>query len=157
MTFEEIMRLASKQRLGVVSTLAANGEPQSAVVGIGVAASGDILFDTLASTRKARNLRRDPRVSMVIGWDEEQTIQLQGLADEPCGAALDDLKAVYYRAHPDGPSRLGWPDLIYVRVKPTWVRYSDFRGGESRVVEVLGQGGADDRVPGAEKVVAVDD
>jgi PPOX class probable F420-dependent enzyme len=135
MTFADIMELASPLRLAVVATIAEDGSPQSAVVGIAVAPSGDVVFDTLADTRKARNLRRDPRVSLVIGWDDAQTIQLQGLADEPQGSELETLKASYFQAHPDGPSRLTWPGLIYVRVRPTWARYSDFREGSQRVVE----------------------
>jgi hypothetical protein len=27
-------------------------------------------------------------------------------------------------AYPNGPSRLNGPGLIYVRVRPTWIRYS---------------------------------
>ena len=31
------------------------------------------------------------------------------------------------RAFPDGPTRLSWPGIAYFRVRPRWVRYSDFR------------------------------
>jgi len=35
--------------------------------------------------RGAQNLRRDSRAALVVEWDEEQTLQLQGRADEPFG------------------------------------------------------------------------
>jgi len=94
------------------------------------------VFDTLGNTRKCANLRRDPRVAFVIGWDEEQTVQLQGLADEPAGDELARLQALYFAAFPDGPSRLSWPGITYFRVRPTLLRYSDFRGAEPVVVEL---------------------
>ena len=116
-------------RLAVHATVSPVGAPQAAVVGFAVTDQFEIVFDTLESTRKAQNLRRDPRVALVIGGmvaGDERTVQLEGIADEPAGAELDRLKRVYYSAYPDGPSRLAWAGLIYVRVRPTWVRFSDY-------------------------------
>ena len=75
------------------------------------------------------NLRRFARIALVVGWEEEQTVQIEGVADEPTGAELDRLKLVYFAAYPDGPERQVWKDITYVRVRPTWARYSDFRSG----------------------------
>jgi general stress protein 26 len=133
MTRAQLIAFIRKHRLGVEASVAATGTPQAAVVGIAVSDDLELVFDTLASTRKCANLRRDPRVAFVIGWDEEQTVQLEGVADEPAGAELARLQAVYFAAFPDGPSRLSWPGITYFRVRPTWVRYSDFRAGESIV------------------------
>ncbi len=105
------------------------GAPQAAVVGYGVSDDLDLVFDTLDTTRKVDNLRHDPRIALVIGWDEEQTVQIEGVADEPKGAELERLKAVYFGAYPDGPARQAWKGITYVRVRPSWVRYSDFRPG----------------------------
>jgi hypothetical protein len=60
---------------------------------------------------------------------------VEGVADEPAGAELERLKAAYYAVYPDGPSRTGWPGLIYVRVRPTWVRYSDFGRNPPEIIE----------------------
>jgi hypothetical protein len=38
-------------------------------------------------------------------------------------------------AYPDGPSRLSWPGLIYVRVRPTWIRYSNYSVDLPEIVE----------------------
>jgi pyridoxamine 5'-phosphate oxidase-like protein len=99
------------------------------VVGYGVSDDLEIVFDTLGTTRKMANLRRDPRVALVVGWDEEQTVQIEGIADEPNGAELERLKLVYFAVYPDGPTRETWKDITYVRVRPTWARYSNFRPG----------------------------
>jgi hypothetical protein len=58
------------------------------------------------------------------------------VADEPAGAELEALQRRYFEQFPDGPSRLAWPGITYFRVRPTWVRYSDFRGAEPRIVEL---------------------
>ena len=33
----------------------------------------EVVFDTVERTRKYRNLRVDPRIALVIGWDDEIT------------------------------------------------------------------------------------
>src|SRR5882762_382246 len=89
MNRRDLVAFIRRHQWGVVSTLAApGGGPQSAVVGVAVNDQLELVFDTLASTRKAQNLRRDPRVSVVIGWDDEQTVQYEGMADEPAGPEL---------------------------------------------------------------------
>jgi len=112
-----------------------SGAPQAAVVGFAVSDDLELVFDTLDTTRKVRNLRHDPRTALVVGWDNEETAQIEGIADEPKGADLERLKRVYFEAYPDGPQRQAWKGITYVRVRPTWVRYSDFRPG-GRIVEL---------------------
>ena len=121
----ELIRFVQRLRLGVVSSLAIDGAPQSAVVGIATSDAGEIVFDTLGSSRKARNLRRDPRVSLVV-WQNERTVQIDGIADEPAGAHGDRLREVYFAAYPDGRARLAWPGLTHFRIRPSRARSSDF-------------------------------
>ena len=54
----------------VVSYLSPEGAPQSAVVGIAVTPELEIIFDTVASSRKYRNLKARPRCSIVM-WTGE--------------------------------------------------------------------------------------
>ena len=134
-TLLDFMRL---HRLAVQASVSAAGVPQAAMVGFAVTDQFEIVFDTLHTTRKARNLRQNPHVALVIGgWvpNDERTVQYEGEADEPTGAELDRLKQVYYAAYPDGPGRASWPGLIYVRVRPTWVRYSDYNKDPPEIVE----------------------
>lgn len=118
--------LFRKHRLGVVATVSPDGDPQSALVGIAVTKDLEIIFDTLSTTRKCQNLRKCPKISAVVGWDQEITVQCEGEADEPTGAELDDLKETYFAVYPDGRDRQTWDGITYFRIKPTWVRYSDF-------------------------------
>src|SRR5689334_3234619 len=135
MTRAELLAFLRMHRLAVVSTVH-DGAPQAAVVGIAVGDDLEIIFDTLTTSRKYQNVRADPRVALVIGWDAEQTAQLEGVADFPTGAELTACKQVYFAAWPDGPEREAWPNIGYVRVRPTWVRFSDFGEAPARVEEM---------------------
>jgi pyridoxine/pyridoxamine 5'-phosphate oxidase len=118
--------------------VSAGGSPQSAVVGIAVSDAFEIVFDTLASSRKAQNLRANPRVAFVIGGTrdgDERTVQFEGTADEPTGADLARLQQIYFARFPDGPERQSWPGLVYVRVRPAWIRYSDFGSDPPEIIE----------------------
>ena len=71
------------QRLAVLSSISAvDGKPQSALVGIAVTPNFEIVFDTLQSSRKYRNLIQNPAVSFVIGCAGEITVQFEGAARE---------------------------------------------------------------------------
>lgn len=129
MTRGELLQFLRKHRYAVQATTTAGGAPQAAVIGIAVTDALELVFDTLSTTRKAINLRRDARIALVIGWDEEQTVQLEGIADEPTDSELARLKRVYFERFPEGPERERWPDITYFRVRPAWARYSDFRPG----------------------------
>ena len=138
MSTDDLLAFMRRYRLGVQASIGNDSAPQAAVVGIAITDRFEIVFDTLVSTRKLQNLRRNPRVAFVIGGvtdGEARTVQYEGIADEPSGDELDTLKAIYYAVYPDGPSRLAWPGLTYVRVRPLWIRYSDFSANPPEIVE----------------------
>ncbi len=108
--------------LAVVSYLSAEGTPQSAVVGIAVTPELEIVFDTVASSRKYRSLKARGECSVVI-WSGEVTVQYEGIAEE----TMDDrYREAYFKKMPDGRDRLSWPGITYFVVRPKWIRYSDF-------------------------------
>jgi uncharacterized pyridoxamine 5'-phosphate oxidase family protein len=125
----ELIAFVRRHRYAVQASTAVDGSPQAAVVGIAVTDGLEIVFDTLDTTRKLQNIRQNPKVALVVGWDEEQTVQLEGVADEPTGDELARIKRVYFDAFADGPEREQWQGITYVRVCVTWARYSDFRPG----------------------------
>jgi pyridoxine/pyridoxamine 5'-phosphate oxidase len=125
----------SGQRLAVLGSISPEGMPQSALVGIAVTEDLEIVFDTLDSTRKYRNLTSNAKASLVIGWEGEKTIQFEGEASLPKGEELDRYKSVYFAAWPDGPSRQDWSGLVYFVVRPRWIRFSDFNQQPPLIVE----------------------
>ena len=127
-----------RHRVAVQTSASATGAPQAALVGVAVSDDFEIVFDTLQTSRKAQNLRRDPRIALVIGgWGDcaTETVQYEGVADEPSGTELERVRNLYFGVYPDGRERLNWPGLIHVRVRPTWLRYSDFGQAPDTMLE----------------------
>ena len=124
--------------MAVQASVSADGAPEAAVVGIVVTDSFEVFFDCTTVSRKVGNLRANPKIALVIGGTvsgDERTVQLEGIADEPAGKDLARLKKVYFKAYPDGRGRETWPDIAYFRVRPTWVRYSDYNQIPPVIVE----------------------
>jgi pyridoxine/pyridoxamine 5'-phosphate oxidase len=138
MTRDALLEFMRSEKYAVQTSVSPSGLPQAAVVGIAVTDRFEIVFDTLASSRKAPNLRANPTIALVIGGTregDERTVQYEGTADEPSGGELERLLAAYYARFPEGPERRAWPGLIYVRVKPTWIRYSHFGSDPPEISE----------------------
>lgn len=111
---------------------------QAAVVGIAVSDRFEIVFDTLDSSRKAINLRRNSAIALVIGGTDdgdERTVQYEGIADEPSGDERERVRELYFSRFPDGRDRLSWPGLTHVRVVPTWIRYSNYNTSPPQILE----------------------
>ncbi len=133
-----VLEFMRGHRLAVQASTAANGAPQAAVVGVAVSDRGELVFDTLRTSRKCFNLRHDPRIALVMGWDLEdgRTLQLEGLADEPHGADRVRLQAVYLATFADGAERADDPATTYFRVRASWLRLSDFRTTPPTITEL---------------------
>ncbi len=126
----DLLEFMRSHSWAVQASASPGGDVQAAIIGFAVTDDLQVVFQTLSSTRKARNLRENPRIALVIGgWDaaDERTVQYEGAADEPRGAELERLKAIYFQRFPEGWTHKLWPGWVLVRARPAWVRYSDFR------------------------------
>jgi hypothetical protein len=122
----ELLSYLRAQPLAIEATVTPQGTPQAAVLGVAVTNRCELLFDTVTPSRKHQNLVKNPCVAFVIGWEHERTVQYEGIAEIPTAAELPDVQACYFERFPDGANRRSWPGLVYWRVRPAWIRYSDF-------------------------------
>jgi general stress protein 26 len=127
----DLLRYVRLHTLAVVATSGPDGEPQSALVGVGCTDSLELVFDTLSTTRKHQNLMRDARIAVTFSGPGEKTLQLEGLALTVSLAGVEDAtyREAYYRSWSSGRDRLEWPGLVYWRISPRWARYSDYDRG----------------------------
>jgi general stress protein 26 len=132
MTKQELYTFLSSRDLAVLATINAQYAPEAALIGFAVTPDLEILFDTVKSSRKYLNLIANPRVALVIGWDYETTLQYEGEA-EP---ARQDDREIYFAKFPDGRDRLSWPGIVHFKVRPRWIRYSDFNKTSDRIFEM---------------------
>jgi hypothetical protein len=130
-----VYEFVAAQKLAVVSSAGPGDAPQSALVGIALTPSLEIVFDTLGQSRKARNLVREPKCSLVICCSGEVTVQLEGLATQRRPDEEGEWKEAYFQAWPECRDHLRWPGLMYFVVSPTWIRYSDYGQSPPEIVE----------------------
>lgn len=138
MNRRQLLKFLRSHDLAVQSSVSDLGEPQAAVVGFAITDKFEFVFDTIDSTRKIANLRRNPMIALTIGGltdNDERTVQCNGIADEPTGLALNHLKDAYFSVFPDGKDRQSWQGITYVRVRPLWMRFSDFNCDPPKIVE----------------------
>jgi Pyridoxamine 5'-phosphate oxidase len=123
------------EKLAVISSASPGGAPQSALVGIAVTPELEIIFDTLNTTRKYRNLMAMPECSFVIGCSSEVTVQYEGVAEEPGGAERERWKEIYFRIWPECREHEKWPGITWIAVRPRWIRYSNFEKQPPEIAE----------------------
>jgi pyridoxine/pyridoxamine 5'-phosphate oxidase len=128
MTLEEIFDIAKRKRFLVVSTVNESGAPEAALMGFALTEAKEVVFDTMSTSRKAVNLARNSAAALVIGWDDNISLQIEGIARRPVGDDLASAKEAYFREWPDGRARETWPNIAYVVVQPKWIRYSNYSG-----------------------------
>jgi len=130
-----LLTFVRRHPFAALATVNASGEPQVAIVRFVATAEFEIVFNTTEATRKATNLRQNPKVAIAIGWDESQTIQIEGLADEPRDRELDRVKKAYSESYPEFfHARQRAKGLVYFRVRPNWMCYGDFRQNPASIV-----------------------
>ncbi|HWV75996.1 MAG TPA: pyridoxamine 5'-phosphate oxidase family protein [Isoptericola sp.] len=126
---------------GVVSTLGPDGGPQSAYLTLAVTARGELVFDAREGSRKVANLRRDPRVAVVVGGADGTTLQVEGLADVPVGADRARCAEAYAEAFPRFAASLVDPGIVVVRVVARWARWGDYRTSPPVMEQLVGDAG----------------
>jgi len=119
----EFMRARSQ---GVIATAGPDGRPEAALMDIVVTPDLDIIFETTDQTRKFANLSARPAVSFVVGWNGGETLQYDGIVQQPAGRAMEEIERLYVAAFPQKASHPDWPGNHYFLVRPTWIRFSNY-------------------------------
>ena len=133
---EIILRFLHTHTLGVVSTMSPEGKPQSAVVEFGETPHLEIIFDTFDTYRKYHNLKQNPAVSFVIGWNNEKTLQYEGTARELSGNEATTYQEIYFAKNPKARKFAENAIVRYFLVTPAWIRYADLLVNPWQVEEI---------------------
>jgi hypothetical protein len=147
MSRADLVKFLREVPLLTLATLSLDGAPQATLLGVAVSHDLELVFDTLDTTRKFLNIRRDPRVAFVFGKaggyvygeHDERTLQYEGVAEIPTGEELKRAQALYFGLFPEGRERLKWPHITYVRTRPTWIRFSDYNQNPPLIAELGGE------------------
>jgi general stress protein 26 len=136
MTNEGLYRFIAKHKLGVLATISPSSDPQAAMVGIAVTSELELVFDTVKTSRKYQNLTANPSIAFVIGGDEEITVQYEGDATEIQAATHQKYFDTYFEKWPECRDHLKWSGIVHFKVRPKWIRYSDFNRDSFEISEL---------------------
>ena len=131
-----ILDFIKKHTIGVVSTVSPKNTPEAAVVEFGQTEDHEIIFDTLSDSRKYKNLQTNNYVALVIGWDEDITVQYEGQASELSGEELTKYKVIFFKKLPHARKWEKVKGIKFFKIVPNWIRYSDLRKHPWDVFEV---------------------
>ncbi len=112
------------QALAVVSSIW-EGKPQSAVVAFSQKGDFELIFGTSNTSRKYRNLMADPNTSVVIGWDDDKTVQYEGIATEVSKEETAEYRDIHLTKNPDSATYSLLETQRYFKITPRWIRYTD--------------------------------
>lgn len=93
MTEDEITAFLAEQRTATLVTLGATGHPHAVAMWFGLI-DGVIWFETKAKAQKALNIRRDPRVTVLVE-DGLTYDQLRGVSIEGRAEVVEDADALW--------------------------------------------------------------
>ncbi|MGK5728541.1 PPOX class F420-dependent oxidoreductase [Streptomyces sp. URMC 124] len=128
---EETRQLLDGKNYATVATINRDGGPQTSVVWIG--REGDtVVFSTTAGRLKARNLAREPRISLTV-FDTENpyhSVDIRGTAEliEDPDKELPRRLSQKYRGE-DPPAEPD--DVVRLVVRVTPQKVTGFRGGRA--------------------------
>ncbi|WP_306362570.1 pyridoxamine 5'-phosphate oxidase family protein [Nocardia sp. CC227C] len=93
MTDQEITDFLARSRIATLATLGPTGMPHLTAMWYGLI-DGQIWFETKAKSQKAVNLRRDPRVTVLVEAGDTYD-QLRGVSIEGRAEIVDDPEALF--------------------------------------------------------------
>lgn len=131
-----VLDFIKQQGLAVLSTVDKDGSPQAAVIGFGETNNFEIIFGTDNSSRKYANIQNNPKVAFVIGWDENNTVQFEGLAEELLSKDIQLVRDNYWSKSPMAEKYHANEGQRYFIVKPKWIRYTNLNIEPWEVIEI---------------------
>lgn len=125
-----------KHEIAVISTVTPEGNPEAAVIEFGDTDELELIFDTLTTYRKYKNLQHNNQVAFVIGWDEDITVQYEGETHELFGEEQEKYKQIYFQKNPKARKWEQKQETRYFKVIPRWIRYSNLNTNPWEIYEI---------------------
>ncbi len=135
----EILSFLDSSPLCVITTNDRGGKyPESALVAFDQYDNFEIVFETFDDSRKYANLQSDKHVSLVVGFSPKTqiTLQYEGIAEEIRPENYEKyIKHFLAKDTPCSEKFLRDLRVKFFKIKPKWLRYSDYRGKTPRIIE----------------------
>ncbi len=122
---QRILGFLKHHQIGVIATTKSGLQPEAAAVEYGETEDLELIIDTFVNSRKWGNIQKNPRVAFVVGWDQDITVQYEGRVTQLQGEELTKSKNTYFAKNPRAQKWEGREGVIYFKIVPTWIRYTD--------------------------------
>ena len=128
-TARDARQLLRAHRYGALSTLSKkfDGHPFGSITPYLVDHDGSLLILISALAEHTKNIRHDPRVSLITHNQEDSHIQTQGRITLVGSAALEPKRELagkrYLRYFPEAQTYYDMPDFQFYRIVPQALRY----------------------------------
>lgn len=142
-THVDFMEFLKSKLVAVLSTVAPDGQPESATVYFTVQQNFSFYFMTKNFSEKYKNLEHNPKVALVVGTENEPvTAQIQGTAEKITDPKESDIKlnelmdnimrneyvAPLFQMSPPDKN-----DVVVYKITPFWIRWLDLRAEKEKV------------------------
>lgn len=124
-TKAKIFNILKSEKQAALSYLHGD-QPRSAIIDFSETEELEILFVTLTGYRKYEDLKKHPKVSLVLGGKDNITVQYEGVAEEL--SKLQFLPYLKYHLQKN-PVEAKFSEMLearFFKVHPAWVRYADY-------------------------------
>ena len=133
---QTILNFLKTQILGVVSTIdSQTSKPESALVAFSETDNLEIIFGTFNDTRKVPNILKNPHISFVVGFGDV-TVQYEGTAKFTEGEEEKKCRDTHLAKNPASKKYAFDPKQRFLKVSPTWIRYSDLSSTPETIFEI---------------------
>ncbi len=131
-----ILDFIRRHKLAVLSTVSPEHTSESAALEFGETDKLELIFDCFETAKKYQNLLANKNVSIVIGWDNDITVQYEGEAHELIGDEKEKYQELYWQKNPKARRWAAQKGIRYFKIMPKWIRYSDLNKKPWEIIEV---------------------
>lgn len=130
-----VLAFLKNHSLMAVATVNEAGRPEAAAVTYAERSNLELVFETLATTDKCRNLLQNPAVACVV-WDTAVTVQYRGVARELADDESETVIGEYVAKNPLSRKLVGVEGAKFFKVVPSYIRYTNVSVTPWQVLEL---------------------
>jgi general stress protein 26 len=133
---DKILQFLSNHEECVIATVNNNGKPEAATVGFSQNNKLQLVVGTNMKTRKFKNIKQNPSVAIVVGFEGEVTLQYEGTASLIPNDEQEARLKPHFEKLPGVEKFKDEPGQVYFLIEPTWIRYTDYSIHPEQVEEI---------------------
>ncbi len=132
---QKILEFLKQNKICVLATISVDGKPEAAVIEYVATDELQLIFNTFTDYRKYKNLKLSGNVAIVI-WCGPVSVQYEGHAIEAHREVEKLCKKLHCEQIKHKTKFSAMSTIRYFKIKPKWIRYSDFSKKLWKVFEV---------------------